>query len=110
MLQYKFFGVVSNDSVEHNARVTTAERKRYAFQRLFRSTDMRLGRVPFFLSSSQVWARPPFRPFLFAAQLKRLAPRVPDCERTNRGTPPNIPDYGSTSNSEKTCTTAAYML
>jgi hypothetical protein len=46
---------------------------------------MRLGRVPFFLSSSQVWARA-FRPFPFAAQLKRLA-RVPDCVRTNRGTP-----------------------
>jgi hypothetical protein len=67
------------DGVEHIVRVTTAERKPYAFQRLFRSTNMRLGRVPFFLSSSQVWARPPFRPFLFAAQLERLA-RVPDCQ------------------------------
>jgi hypothetical protein len=49
----KFLGLsptalLLHDSVEHIVRATTAERKPYAFQRLFRSTNMRLGRVPFF--------------------------------------------------------------
>lgn len=45
-----FLGLQLNpyhDSVEHIVRATTAERTLYGFQRLFRSTNMRLGRVPF---------------------------------------------------------------
>ncbi len=115
---YKVFGVTSNSPTTHIVRASTAERKPYAFQRLFRSTNMRLGRVPFFLSSSQVWAGPPFRPFLFAAPLKTPCPSSrlypgPTAElrlmcasheiKRHRSFPsPNIPNYGNASNSRKT--------
>ena len=82
---YKFFGVASDrPTVQHIVRVTTAEHKPYAFQRLFRSTNMRHGRVPFFsLVQSGLG---PASSVPIRCPIKTPRPKF-QTFRTNRGTP-----------------------